>query len=201
MTRTAEYTVREYVSSDEPSWLRCRVLSFLTTAYFDDVATSKPHIEAPGFELVAISARGIVVGLMDVAVNNTEGTIETVAVHPDHQRRGVASMLLDGATGRGHALDLVALSAWTRDDSTTLRWYRAMGFTESDHYLHVFADRSSDLGEPARAVERTRPGLDLMSAFLHADLADEPQLRKQFARVHVCRRFTRTIRQTSSHRA
>jgi hypothetical protein len=28
-----------------------------------------------------------------------------------------------------------------------------------------------------------------MAAFLHANLRDEPLLREQFARVHVCRRF------------
>jgi len=194
VTRTAEYTFREYCSSDEPSWLRCRVLSFLTTAYFDDVAASKPLIEAPGFELVAVSAGGTVVGVMDVAVNNSVGIIDTVAVHPDHRRHAIASTLLDRATRRGHALDLIALSAWTRDDPTALSWYRAMDFVESDHYLHVFADRDSDPDEPARAVERTRRGLDLRSAFLHAELADEIQLRQQFARVHVCRRVTMTLR-------
>jgi hypothetical protein len=38
-----------------------------------------------------------------------------------------------------------------------------------------------------------RPGLHLMSAFLHANLADEPQLRQQFARIRVCRRVTKAL--------
>lgn len=29
--------VRDYQPADEQGWLRCRVLSFLGTAYFDDV--------------------------------------------------------------------------------------------------------------------------------------------------------------------
>jgi hypothetical protein len=40
----------------------------------------------------------------------------------------------------GHSsqkLGMVTLDAWTRDLPGTLRWYRAMGFIESDHYLHV----------------------------------------------------------------
>lgn len=68
-----------------------------------------------------------------------------------------------------------------------------MGFTEADHYLHVFANYTADPAEPARAVDGMRQGLHLMSAFLHADLADESQLREQFARVHVCRRFIKAL--------
>jgi hypothetical protein len=71
-----------------------------------------------------------------------------------------------------------------------LRWYRAMGFRESDHYLHVYASHYAVVGEPERAVARARPGLRPMSAFFHADLADEERLRREFARVHVCRRFS-----------
>lgn len=150
MTNPAAYVIRDYLYGDEPSWLRCRILSFLTTAYFDDVATSKPHIEAPGFQLVAITAHDMVVGLMDVVVEDTTGTIATLAVHPDQQRRGIASTLLAHAATRGHSRELTELSAWTRDDPATLRWYRAMGFTESNHYLHVFANRDTDPDEPGR---------------------------------------------------
>lgn len=38
-----------------------------------------------------------------------------------------------------------------------------------------------------------------MSAFLHAELADELQLRRQFARVHVCRRFAKELQPTTTH--
>jgi hypothetical protein len=59
--------------------------------------------------------------------------------------------------------------------------------------LHVFANYTADPDEPARAVNSMRPGLHLMSAFLHANLADEPQLRQQFARIRVCRRVTKAL--------
>ncbi len=36
------YPIRDYRTSDETSWLRCRVLAFLDTAYYDDVWTAKP---------------------------------------------------------------------------------------------------------------------------------------------------------------
>ncbi|MET7790032.1 hypothetical protein ABZS93_26015 [Streptomyces sp900116325] len=48
--------------------LRCRVLSFLNTPYFDDVRQTRPEISAPGFELVATDDSGTVLGAMDVTV-------------------------------------------------------------------------------------------------------------------------------------
>ncbi|MFI6903360.1 GNAT family N-acetyltransferase [Nonomuraea sp. NPDC050394] len=173
--------------ADEPSWLRCRVLAFLGTAYFDDVAPAKPAITAPGFELVVADRHDTVLGLMDVAVRGELATIETVAVHPDHQHVGIGRALLEQAMTRVRALSAVTtLDAWTRDDPDALRWYRAMGFRESDRYLHVYATA----GEPERALTGARPGLYPVSVFLHAGLAEEERLRREFARVHVCRRFS-----------
>jgi N-acetylglutamate synthase-like GNAT family acetyltransferase len=193
MPHATDYVVRNYASSDEQAWIRCRSLAFMPTAYYDDVVRTKPVVEVPGFELVAVNAHDPVVGLMDVTVEEAVGTIDTLAVHPDQQGRGIARTLLGHAMTRAHAQNLTALSAWTRDDPATLHWYRATGFIEADHYLHVFANYTTDLAEPSRAVETMRPGLRLMSAFLHAEMADEPQLRQQFARVHVCRRFTKPL--------
>ncbi|MET8954890.1 GNAT family N-acetyltransferase [Streptomyces sp. NPDC004393] len=184
------YTIRAYTSYDERSWLRCRVLSFLSTAYYDDVDRTKAAIPDPGLELVAVDQSDTVVGIMDTMVAGTLATIDTVAVHPDHQRRGLGRILLKKT--RAQALDLGAttLDAWTRDDPDTLRWYRAMGFEESDRYLHVFAHAYTADDEPDRAILKPRPGLRLKAAFLHAELADEAQLRGEFSRVHVCRRFS-----------
>jgi ribosomal protein S18 acetylase RimI-like enzyme len=182
--------IRDYTPADQTSWLRCRVLSFLTTPYFDDVLTAKAEIPAPGFELVALTADGTVVGIMDVAVEGELATIDTVAVHPDHQHQGIGSRLLALARPRAASLGATVLDAWTRDQEDTLHWYRSCGFTESSHYLHVYADARSDPGEPTAAIGSARPGLRPLSLFLHAtDLSQEPQLREQFARVHVCRRF------------
>ncbi|TQM85101.1 acetyltransferase (GNAT) family protein [Saccharothrix saharensis] len=184
------YAVREYAADDEPSWLRCRVLAFLGTAFYDDVVPAKPR--EPGVELVAVDG-AVVVGILDLAVDGEHATIETIAVHPDHQHRGIGGALLSRARARARELGATTLDAWTRDDPPTLRWYRAMGFQESDHYLHVIADHRTSADEPARAVV-ARPGLRVAKAYLHADLADEARLRREFARVHVCRRFALPLR-------
>jgi N-acetylglutamate synthase-like GNAT family acetyltransferase len=188
------YAIRDYTQTDEPSWVRCRVLSFLSTAYYDDVARAKPAIASPGFELVAIDENGTILGIMDIAVEGGLATIDTVAVHPDHQHRGIGRSLLARALARVRTLTEVAeLHAWTRDDADTLRWYQAMGFTESEHYLHVYANHYTAPEEPIRAVGSPRPGLRLKMAFLHANLAEEEQMRREFSRVHICRRFTMTL--------
>lgn len=187
------YVIREYTTTDETAWLRCRVLSFLHTAYFDDVLRSKPDGQAPGLELVAVDGDGLVVGIMDTSIDDALATIDTVAVHPDHQHRGLGRRLLERTRSGARALGATGLDAWTRDDADTLAWYRAMGFAESDHYLHVHANYYTDRGEPGRAIGAPRPGLRPIMAFLHAGLADEEQLRGEFARVHVCRRFAMPI--------
>lgn len=55
--------VRDYQPADEQDWLRCRVLAFLGTAYFDDVMTAKTS-PVIGAELVAVDD-DIVVGVLD----------------------------------------------------------------------------------------------------------------------------------------
>lgn len=46
--------IRDYQKEDQTSWLRCRVLAFLDTAYYDVVAKEKEVYQYPSIELVAI---------------------------------------------------------------------------------------------------------------------------------------------------
>jgi hypothetical protein len=113
-------------------------------------------------------------------------------VHPDHQHRGIGTRLFELACIRAAALGATTIDAWTRDDEATLHWYRARGFAESSHYLHVYADHYVDAGEPAKAVQ-PRPDLQPIKIFLHATLDHEAEMRKKFRRVHVCRRFAQPL--------
>jgi ribosomal protein S18 acetylase RimI-like enzyme len=182
--------IRDYEPADEQGWLRCRVLSFLGTPYFDDVMTAKQSPEL-GAELVAVQD-GTIAGVLDLSVDGDLATIDTIAVHPDHQHLGIGTLLLRQARQRAAALGAVTIDAWTRDHEPTLRWYRARGFAEDGHYLHVYADHYTDAQEPARAVS-ARPGLAPIKVFLHATLDREAELRAAFSRVHVCRRFAQPI--------
>ena len=192
--------VRDYRPGDEQAWLRCRVLAFLGTAYFDDVCTSKP-VPARGAALVAVHDDGAgevgpaIVGVLDLSVDGTLATIDTIAVHPDFRGAGTGTALLEQARLRAAALGAVTIDAWTRDDAPTLAWYRARGFAESAHYLHVYADYYASAAEPPAAVD-ARPGLEPMKVFLHAPLAREAEMRRTFRRVHVCRRFAQPVART-----
>ncbi|ROP42548.1 GNAT family N-acetyltransferase [Saccharothrix texasensis] len=184
------YAVRDYVAGDEPSWLRCRVVSSLGTAFHDDVVAAKPAVS--GAELVAVDG-DVVVGILDLAVDGGLATIETIAVHPDHQHRGIGGALLSRARARATALGATTLDAWTRDNPLTLRWYRAMGFAESDHQPHVIAERRASPDESPRAAV-ARPGPRSAKAFRRADRADEARLRRESARAPGCRRFAMALR-------
>jgi GNAT superfamily N-acetyltransferase len=192
MIASVGFQVRDYGLGDEQGWLRCRALSFLGTAYFDDVRTARPACPPPGFGLVAVED-DTVVGVLDVEVADGVATIDTIAVHPDHQGRGIGTGLFGRACERVAALGVATIEAWTRDDEPTLRWYRSRGFTESDHYLHVYANYYADEGEPARAVAGRRERLLPIMVFLHAPLSLADEMRAAFSRVHVCRRFSRQL--------
>lgn len=179
------FTIRSYAPTDETSWLRCRTLSFLTTCYYDDVWARRPP--SPALQLVAVDGDDVV-GILDIEIDGDLATIDTVAVHPDHQGRGIASLLLDQAW-RELPAAVSVMDAWTREDESALAWYRAQGFAESEHYLHVYKtweDSDADWVSPA-------PLSTPVTAFCHASLQDEADLRARFSRVYVCRRFSRPV--------
>ena len=176
-------TIRPYEPRDEVGWVRCRVLSFLGSAFWDAVERAKERYEHPAIELVAEEGDAIV-GLLDVECESPAladrpgrgGMIWHLAVHPDHQRRGVAAALLDEAERRARERGLERLEAWTRDDAHVQRWYERHGFAQIDGYLHVYLERD-DL--------RPYDGeLRLVKAFAHYT-GDEPErIRRRYARVH-----------------
>lgn len=188
---TPSVTVRDYQPADEPSWLRCRALSFLGSAYFDDVKprrTRENQIELVAVLRAASAGADDVVGILDVEIDGNLATIDTLAVHPDHQGLGIASALLEEAL-RCLPQAVATLDAWTRDDEPALAWYRSRGFEESDHYLHVY--KTSDTPDEGWSAPE---GLSApVLAFAHGSIEDEAAMRERFERVHVCRRFARSI--------
>ena len=178
-------TLRRFAPEDEPSWLRCRVLSFLGSAYFDDVRTRRPS--DPQLQLVAVRGDAVI-GILDVEIEGSLATIDTLATHPDHQQEGIASRLLALALEQLPP-GVTTLDAWTRDNEAALAWYRRHGFAESDHYLHVYKSWGEDVPGFTSPEGLSAPVI----AFCHGALADEEEMRERFDRVHVCRRFSREI--------
>lgn len=195
--------IRDYRPGDEASWLRCRALSFLGSAYFDDVHSARTTFEGDAIQLVATMPKPAhvrtpgteqVVGILDVElwqeVDGTDrATIDTIAVHPDHQRAGIADELLARGLERLAGTGAATLDAWTREDEAATAWYVRHGFRIETEYLHVYADHD-EAGGFTSPEPLSRP----VKVFCHARLDDEVALRERYSRVHRCRRYVRPVR-------
>ena len=51
------YAIRDYCDDEEASWLRCRVLSFLGSAYYDDVKNERTAFAGDSVQLVATAGK------------------------------------------------------------------------------------------------------------------------------------------------
>jgi ribosomal protein S18 acetylase RimI-like enzyme len=182
-------TIRAYSPADETGWLRCRALSFLDTQYFDDTLARRPDPAEPSVALVAEDPDGTIVGILDIGVEGRLATIDTVAVHPDHQGRRIATTLLATAIPLLAGTGATELDAWTREDPAANAWYRRVGFVEETRYLHVFVSEGDDTTGFTTPDGLGRPVL----AFLHAPIEREAEMRARFRRVHVCRRYVQPI--------
>ncbi len=190
MTTTA--TIRPYEPADEVGWLQCRLLSFFGSAYYDDVVRAKERYGRPALELVA-DAGGEIVGLIDVECESKPATvcfdrpglggmIWHLAVHPEHQRRGVATALLVEAERLARESGLARFEAWTRDDPHVHAWYESLGFARVTSYLHVYLERDEGL----RELDVEGGGLKLVKAFAHYTGDQPDEIRQRFRRVHDC---------------
>ena len=191
--------IRAYEDGDEESWLRCRVLSFLGSAFFDDVRREKERYANPSIELVAEDG-GEIVGLIDVECELSPGTvceerpglggmIWHLAVHPDHQRRGIATALLAESQRLAAGYDLVRFEAWTRDDAHVQAWYESHGFVQVYSYLHVYVES----GEGLRDLFPIADGIRPVKLFAHYVGEDKEHVRARFARVHDCVLYERRL--------
>ncbi|MFD0712973.1 GNAT family N-acetyltransferase [Paenibacillus sp. GCM10027626] len=185
--------IRRYEPQDEQNWLRCRVLAFLDTAYYDNVLQEKEKYNSPAIELVA-EKNGIIVGLLDVELEKEKGSICSnkevisgmiwhIAVHPDYRRRGIASSLLKRAEEIAQQYGIKRFEAWTRDDVWVKKWYEAQEFRQKDSYLHVFLEGGSEVKS---ALNITIPKLFPVQVFAHYTGENKSDIRRTFQRVHEC---------------
>ena len=140
--------IRPYDTSDEENWLKCRLVSFHNSAYYDDVYIKKPTFDNPSLELVA-EIDGKIIGILDLEKDNKDGSIcycksglgamvWTIAVLPDYRRFGIASQLILKAVDWAKTKDIDFIEAWTRDDKWVLDWYESVGFSRFHSYWHIY---------------------------------------------------------------
>ena len=139
---------REYTPSDEKEWVRCRVLSFLDSSYYDDVRTTKETYEHPSVCLVA-ECGGHLIGFIDIEYERTAGdvcylkgglgaAIWHLGVLPEYRRQGVARKLWHMAKNMLNELGIHRFEVWTQDDKASCGWYEQNGFQLKEAYLNAF---------------------------------------------------------------
>src|SRR5699024_1208776 len=194
--------IRHYQPNDEVSWVRCRVLSFLDTAYYDQVLTKKETYLNPSIELVAIHQHQVV-GLLDIECEQIEKTICTsgngqggmiwhIAIHPDYQRRGIGQKLLEEAEQLAKEKGLAYLEAWTRDDEWVNRWYRKNEFVQIYSYLHEYMEGKDELRKVV--CSRDEMGLQMKQAFAHYSGTEQEEVKSTFRRVYECRGYQKDLK-------
>lgn len=181
-------------TKDEVGWVRCRVLAFLDTAYFDNVLNTKETYDNPAIELVAIHKHQVI-GLLDIEYEKTEktvcsngnglgGMIWHIAIHPDFQRMGIGTKLLEKAEEIAEREGLDYLEAWTRDDEWVNCWYEKSGFNKTYSYLHVYLEGNSEIEKVMDIHKHSE--LQVIQAFAHYSGSEQASIKSKFNRVHEC---------------
>ncbi|MFD1335823.1 GNAT family N-acetyltransferase [Oceanobacillus iheyensis] len=190
--------IREYEDSDEVGWIRCRVLAFLDTAYYDNVLPHKEKYENPSIELVAEMDNKIV-GLIDIEYEKQErtvcsrgsglgGMIWHIAVHPDYRRLNIGNSLLLEVEKKAKALGLNRLEAWTRDDLFVNLWYEKQQFKKVDSYLHVYLE-GNDIKDTLPSTSHIYP----VQVFAHYVGIEKEEMRRKYKRVHECNCYEKRL--------
>lgn len=189
--------IRTYETKDETGWLRCRVLSFLDTACFDNVLRKKETYENSSIELVAEEDNQIV-GLIDIEYEKEpktvcshtsiiSGMIWHIAVHPDYQRKGIASVLLNESIKILRTKNINRLEAWTRDDKWVQKWYESQNFKRKNTYYHVFIENNTEI------IHSKMSNIRPVTTFAHYIGDNIDELKQGVNRVHECNMYERMI--------
>ena len=184
--------IRPYNSSDEENWLKCRLVSFHDSAYYDDVYTKKPIFDNSSLELVA-ELNGKIIGILDLENDNKDGNIcycksgkgtmvWTIAVLPEYRRFGIARKLVLKAIGWVKNKDIDFIEAWTRDDKWVLDWYESLGFATFHSYWHIYFK-----GDNAKSLfESNDKDIAPKALFAHYDKAPKTLDQNKIDRFYKC---------------
>ena len=184
--------IRPYNSLDQESWLKCRLVSFHDSAYYDDVYTTKPVFDNLSLELVA-EINGKIIGILDLEKDNKDGSIcycksglgamvWTIAVLPEYRRFGIASQLILKAVDWVKSKDIDFIEAWTRDDKWVLDWYESIGFARFYSYWHIYFK-----GDNAKSLfESNDKDISPQSVFAHSNKDPKTLDQNKIDRFYKC---------------
>ena len=184
--------IRPYNSSDQENWLKCRLVSFHDSAYYDDVCTKKPIFDNSSLELVA-ELDGKIIGILDLEKDNKDGSIcycksgtgamiWTIAILPEYRRFGIASQLILQVVDWAKSKDVDFIEAWTRDDKWVLNWYESIGFSRFYSYWHIYFK-----GDNAKSLfESKDKDISMQSVYAHSNKDPKPLDQKKIDRFYKC---------------
>lgn len=127
--------IRQYLKSDEQEWLKCRLLSFYDSSYFDNIVQSKDEYSLEDVNLVAVEENKII-GFIDIEIdkitNETSkelgAMIWDLGVLPEYRNKKIATQLFNQALEILKGKDIKRVQAWTQDDIPANKWYGNRGF-------------------------------------------------------------------------
>ncbi|CAM3012162.1 GNAT family N-acetyltransferase [Hathewaya histolytica] len=130
--------IRGYERSDEQSWIRCRVVSFMDSSYFDYVQNFREEYNNPALRLIAID-NNQVIGFLDIEYEENLGDVcyfegdlggvmWNLGVLPEYRHKNVATNLWCKAKSILKDLGIKRVEVWTQDDKASNRWYIKQGF-------------------------------------------------------------------------
>ena len=105
---------------------------------------AKELVRAEGAMLVAVDADAVV-GFIACAGQGDSWHILNVTVHPDHRRRGIGGLLVDGIISAldGRPYDRYTLEVRVSNDAA-IRLYRARGFVDCGVRPRYYSDNQED---------------------------------------------------------
>lgn len=182
--------ISPYTEEHERGWLHCRVLSFLQTQYYRDVYQKKEEYGGDSIELLAMENKQVI-GLIDIEIESSAGEICSngdsisamlwhIAVHPDHQRKGVGELLLKAALDKLEETQVKRLEAWTKEDEFVRKWYFKNDFKIFQSYHHVQIK-----GEEVKLKNPVK-GLSIQDAFGHFIGDDIDSIKSSANKIEEC---------------
>ena len=137
-------------------------------------------------EAPTMTNRAIVVGYGGLWKIEGEAHISTIAIHPDHRRRGFGEILLAGMFGKALRLNAKYIVLEVRvSNEAAQRLYRKYGFARHGrkrHYYRSNREDAYDMRVSLDAVVRRRFGQ------LYRELRERHDFRDEYSRVSHPRR-------------
>lgn len=132
-----------YTPRHEKAWVYTKALAYLFSDFFDDNSRAKDSFPSDIYEdtieLIALEGDQLV-GLLDIAIYNREYSLSykyhpaekvayfaNLAVHPDHQGKGIAGLLFAEAERLLREKGVQALAIFTRGDQAANHLYQKWG--------------------------------------------------------------------------